>query len=181
MLDTGTNEQMLDTVVYGRDPPPLAGYELSTTPIQELDEHLATRDELMQELITHLHIAANPMKQEANGKHRDITFQVADWVFHQLQPYVFDVSLLKQRLGSETPTSGTLPLMRKNGRLHLILDKILDVREVHTNGSLKKEALVLWRGLSDANTTWEDVTQLSFNKAFFTWSLRTSFFSTTGE
>lgn len=36
--------------LYGREPPPLVRYEIGTTPVLELDEQLAARDEILQVL-----------------------------------------------------------------------------------------------------------------------------------
>lgn len=192
---------------FGRDPPPIAGYEAGTTPIQELDEQLLERDTLLSDLKQHLAAANNKMKQVADAKRRDISFEIGDWVFLKLQPYrqhtifrrtsqklttryfgpfqiearigpvayrlklpegtrvhsVFHVSLLKKRVGSETPTAGTLPPLRANGLLRLTPERVLDSRETEREGTRTKEALVLWQGLSVNDATWEDVEQLQLS------------------
>ena len=190
--------------VYGREAPPLMGYEQGSSSIQELDEQLAERDELLGDLKRHLETASNQMKQIADKKRRDISFKVGDWVFLRLQPYrqqsifrrtsqklstryfgpfqilervgpvsyrlqlpegtrvhsVFHVSLLKQRVGDDTPTSGTLPPLRISGGLRLKPERVLKLRTVFVEGGRKQEALVLWAGLPAQDATWEDCSQL---------------------
>lgn len=55
--------------------------------VEEIDEQLQTRDELLTELKHHLETASNRMKQQADRKHRDVEFAVDEWVFLRLQPY----------------------------------------------------------------------------------------------
>lgn len=65
----------------------------------------------------------------------------------------FHVSLLKKRVGLDTPTSGTLPPVRASGYPRLTPDRILQTRTSDHAGEQIEEALVLWRGLSDADAT----------------------------
>lgn len=189
--------------LYGREPPPLVGYEAGTTPIQELDEQLVQRDELLRDLKTHLQTAINRMKQVADAKRRDVTFAVGDWVFLRLQPYrqhsifrktsqklspryfgpfqvearvgpvayllklpegtrvhsVFHVSLLKRRVGDDTPTSGSLPPLRATAVLRLRPERVLDSRTFTEDGIQHRDTLVLWQGLPQEDATWEDWAQ----------------------
>lgn len=190
--------------LYGRDPPSLPGYERGATEIQELDEQLIEREAALTDLKTHLERANNRMKQAADSKRRDISFDVGDWVYLRLQPYrqhtifrrtcqklsyryygqfqvearigpvayrlklpegsrvhyVFHVSLLKKRIGSDTPVSGTIPPLRANGSLRLISEKILELRRSTTPGSHSREVLVQWLNLPLEDATWEDCHQL---------------------
>lgn len=189
---------------FGRDPPPLVGYESGTSPLRELDEQLLERDEILRELKAHLQAANNRMKQAADAKRRDVHFQVGDWVFLRLQPHrqhtifkrtsqklstkyfgpfqveecigpvayrlklpegtrvhsVFHVSLLKKRVGSDTPTSGSLPPLRSSGFLRLRPEQVLQFRDVTVDGKKMVEALVKWQDLPLADATWEDYVQL---------------------
>ena len=54
--------------LYGREPPPLVRYDIGTTPVLELDEQLAARDEILQVLKHNLERAGNRMKQAVDLK-----------------------------------------------------------------------------------------------------------------
>ncbi|KAL6331615.1 hypothetical protein AAG906_011555 [Vitis piasezkii] len=73
--------------LYGRPPPAIPSYEIGSCPIEELDDQMTARDELLQELKAHLHAANNRMKQAADKKWREVNFEVGDWVYLRLQPY----------------------------------------------------------------------------------------------
>lgn len=73
---------------------------------------------------------------------------------------VFHVSLLKKRLGSDTPVSGTIPPLRANGLLRLTPEKVLDIRHLTILGSNTRETLVQWQNLPLEDATWEDIHQL---------------------
>lgn len=62
-------------------------YQQALALVEEIDEQLRTRDELLDELKRHLAAASNRMKQFSDRKRRDVEFQVDDWVFLRLQPY----------------------------------------------------------------------------------------------
>ncbi|WZZ36193.1 hypothetical protein YC2023_019594 [Brassica napus] len=64
--------------IYGQDPPSLVGYERGSTQIQELDEQLLERDKVLQELKHNLQATINRMKQTADRKRRDVSFDVGD-------------------------------------------------------------------------------------------------------
>lgn len=73
--------------LYGRPPPPIPAYEVGSALNGELDEQLAERDELLLELKQHLATANSRMKQVADSKRRELTFQIGDWVLLRIQPY----------------------------------------------------------------------------------------------
>ncbi|KAG8639326.1 hypothetical protein MANES_14G117021v8 [Manihot esculenta] len=72
---------------YGRPPPSVPRYEVGHSLFHEVDQMLASRDEILQELKIHLSRAANYMKQVADSKRRDVEFQVGDLVYLKLKPY----------------------------------------------------------------------------------------------
>ena len=55
--------------------------------MNEVDQQLATRDEILRQLKANLHAANNRMQQVANSKRRDLEFQEDDWVFLKFHPY----------------------------------------------------------------------------------------------
>lgn len=79
---------------------------------------------------------------------------------------VFHVSLLKRRIVTDTPTSGTLPPLRANGFIQRTPERVLDFREIDHDGDKVREALVLWQGLTRDDATWEYVDQLRVSFPF---------------
>jgi hypothetical protein len=73
--------------LYGRLPPTIPHYHIGISPVNEVDQQLASRDEFLSLLKANLHAASNPMQQLANSKRRNVEFQVGDWVFLKLHPY----------------------------------------------------------------------------------------------
>lgn len=55
--------------------------------MNEVDQSLASRDALLQQLKDNLHAANNRMKQQVDSKRRDIEYQVGEFVFLKLHPY----------------------------------------------------------------------------------------------
>ena len=60
---------------------------MGTSPVNEVDKALLTRDELLAQLKRNLAIATNRMKQIADKHRRNVQFHKDDWVFLKLQPY----------------------------------------------------------------------------------------------
>lgn len=73
--------------LYGRLPPSIPHYQIGTSSVNEVDQTLASRDALLQQLKANLHAAANRMKQVADSKRRDVDYQVGDSIFLKLHPY----------------------------------------------------------------------------------------------
>lgn len=73
--------------LYGRPPPSIPHYDTGASAIQEADQMLASRDEILQQLKVNLSRSINHMKQKADAKRKDIEFQVGEWVYLKLQPY----------------------------------------------------------------------------------------------
>jgi len=75
-------------VLYGF-PPRLLGLDLSVAaPVPKLQQWLTDRD-LMQRLVEqHLHRAQHRMKRQADKHRTERSFNIGDWVFLKLQPYV---------------------------------------------------------------------------------------------
>ncbi|KAG8655554.1 hypothetical protein MANES_04G053766v8 [Manihot esculenta] len=73
--------------LYGRAPPTIPRYEAGTTAIQEADNILTTRDEILEQLKLNLSRSVNQMKQRADKHQKEVEFQVGDWAYLKLQPY----------------------------------------------------------------------------------------------
>ncbi|KAK1409444.1 hypothetical protein QVD17_35970 [Tagetes erecta] len=90
------------TVVYGRDPPPLIPYSHGDTKNNDLEQQLINRDDMLRLLQINLTKAQDRMRAQANGKRRELSFQVGDYVFLKIQPYR-QRSLAKRRYEKLSP------------------------------------------------------------------------------
>lgn len=73
--------------LYGRLPPSIPCYNIGASPVNEVDQILRTRDEILHKLKLTLHAANNRIKQLADKHRRDVVFSVGDYVFLRLHPY----------------------------------------------------------------------------------------------
>lgn len=73
--------------LYGHAPRYL-GITPDSVPVHDLQEWLQERQLMTAVLKQHLHRANNRMKHFADGKRTDRAFQVGDWVYLRLQPYI---------------------------------------------------------------------------------------------
>jgi translation initiation factor IF-1 len=55
--------------------------------VHEVDQHFLHRDALLKQLKANLETSVNRMKQIANRKRRDVSFEVGNWVLLKLHPY----------------------------------------------------------------------------------------------
>ncbi|KAA8542937.1 hypothetical protein F0562_024089 [Nyssa sinensis] len=77
----------LHGALYGRPSPPILTYQDGLSPVNEVDQSLLSRDELLKKLKCNLEASINRMKQVADLKRRDVTFEVGDLVFLKLHSY----------------------------------------------------------------------------------------------
>jgi len=68
---------------------------------------------------------------------------------------VFHASCLKREIAQHITSSPELPLLDEEGKLILVPDAILDVRERRLRNRVIKEYLVRWRDLPLEDDTWE--------------------------
>jgi len=71
-------------VVYGRPPPPMLPYSPGTARTETADAFLRSRDEMLAEVRQHLLQAQQLSKKYYDAGHRDVEFQVSDWVWLRL-------------------------------------------------------------------------------------------------
>ena len=71
-------------VVYGRSPPPLLPYTPGTARTEAADALLRSRDEVLAEVRQRLLQAQQLSKKYYDAGHRDVEFQVGDWVWLRL-------------------------------------------------------------------------------------------------
>lgn len=60
--------------LYGWPPPAIPYYHSGMTSVNEVDQQLLGRNELLQQLKTNLHAAQNSMQHYANTKRRHLEF-----------------------------------------------------------------------------------------------------------
>lgn len=89
-------------VVYGRDPPALVAYEPGIARLAAVDNQLVEQDEFLSEIRERLLQAQNYMKEHYDKTHRDVEFQVGQWVWLRLHSRAV-VSLGRQTLGKLSP------------------------------------------------------------------------------
>lgn len=68
-------------------PPQISCYQIGTSLVHEVDQQLASRDEILEQLKINLHTARNHMQQIANSKRRDVQYKEGNLTFLKLQPY----------------------------------------------------------------------------------------------
>ena len=73
--------------LYGRLPPPIPPYKDGLSLVHEVDQQLLNRDELLWQLKANLERSVNRMKQLADRKRRDVSFEVGEKVLLKLHPY----------------------------------------------------------------------------------------------
>ncbi|KAJ1259337.1 hypothetical protein BS78_10G146300 [Paspalum vaginatum] len=71
-------------VVYGRPPPALVPYTPGSAATAPVDELLQERDAFLEEVRDRLLQAQAYAKRRYDGQHRDLEFQVGDWVWLRL-------------------------------------------------------------------------------------------------
>ncbi|KAL4570019.1 hypothetical protein LXL04_025668 [Taraxacum kok-saghyz] len=74
-------------VVYGRKPPSVMQFVPGEIRVQAVLQELLDRDEAIKQLKLHLGQAQSNMKEQADKKRRDVSFQVGEWVYVKLKPY----------------------------------------------------------------------------------------------
>lgn len=74
-------------VLYGCDPPKLVNYDRGLAVTFEVDKYLRCRGEILRELKVHLLRAQQLMKAHANGKRREVEFNVGELVYLKIWSY----------------------------------------------------------------------------------------------
>ena len=73
--------------LYGRPAPVIPKYVIGSAKVDQVDQELIDRDELLQLLKDNLSTAQARMKQQADTRRSEREFSVGDWVYLRLQPY----------------------------------------------------------------------------------------------
>ncbi|XP_059064689.1 uncharacterized protein LOC131856783 [Cryptomeria japonica] len=151
---------------------------LSDSRVPLAQDWLQENEDIMRSLWENLQHAQNQQKIYADRHRIERAFEVDDMVFLRLQPYqvlrrvgevayevelppggkihnVFHVSCLKKALGQHITVSPDLPPMDAEGKLTLVPEEILEVRERQLRSKMIREYLVRWRNLPVEDATWE--------------------------
>ncbi|KAJ0890196.1 putative nucleotidyltransferase, Ribonuclease H [Helianthus annuus] len=108
--------------LYGMDPPIHLPYIPNSTTIDTLDTWLNTRDSMIATLKQSLERARNRMKQFADLKRSERSFEVGDWVFLKLQPYVQTSLRLHKYSKISQKYFGPFKVVKKIGEAAYTLD-----------------------------------------------------------
>ena len=73
--------------LYGRLSPTIPFYKEGLSPVNEVDQGLRNKDDLIMQLKANLGVTINHMKQTADKNRRDVEFELGDLVLLKLQPY----------------------------------------------------------------------------------------------
>ena len=71
-------------VVYGRDPPVIRAYEAREARLPAVEQQMLERDEFLAEVRDRLEQAQQYSKQQYDKKHRELSFEVGQWVWLRL-------------------------------------------------------------------------------------------------
>jgi len=142
--------------LYGRPPPSLPAYFDGATPVHEVEQTLLHRDELLLQLKQHLATATNRMKQTADKKRRDVSFNEGDMVFLRLQPYQQSSAFKRVHQKLATRFFGPYPIIQKVGNVayKLQLPEGVHIHSVFHMSLLKKY-------VGDASDTHTDLPPVS--------------------
>ncbi|GKC33355.1 transposon ty3-G gag-pol polyprotein [Tanacetum coccineum] len=169
-----------------RLPPKLVPYIRGTTKVQEVDEYLCDRDEVLRQLRNNLLASQNRMKVNADRHHRELEFNVGDLVYIKLQPYrqssvvsrysaklaprFFGPYKILNRVGPvayrvELPPGSLIHDVFHLSPTLMQPEEILEERVVQKGKYRPKtELLVKWRGRPREDATWE--TKWRFVRAY---------------
>lgn len=73
--------------VYGRKPPTVVQFIPGEIRVEAVGQELRDRDEALKQLKVHLSRAQAIMKEQADKKRQEVSFQIGEWVYVKLKPY----------------------------------------------------------------------------------------------
>ena len=73
--------------LYGRDPPALHRFQEPVSVVDPVERQIRERNVILDELKANLLRSQECMKEQADGKRRDVNFKKGDMVYLKLQPY----------------------------------------------------------------------------------------------
>ncbi|KAL4591834.1 hypothetical protein LXL04_004807 [Taraxacum kok-saghyz] len=150
--------------LYGRDPPGVTRYEKGQTAVASLEDQLVERDAILDELKFNILRAQQRMKTMEDKKRREVEYQVGDRVYLKLQPYR-QKSVKSRPCEKLSPPSIPCIAAEKNHRGSDLEDisktkvdpeELLGVRIREQSRENRREVLIKWKGMPEAEATWED-------------------------
>ncbi|RVW13399.1 Transposon Tf2-8 polyprotein [Vitis vinifera] len=155
--------------LYGRLPPSIPHYANGLSHVNEVDQSILTRDEVLQQLETNLELAATRMKHVADQKRREVEFQIGDLVLLKLYPYrqhsvfkraIKNLLIVSMYVGTSLPALVDLPPISDDGQLQVTPEKVVNRRWIKRGTKFIEESLVQWKNLPVEDATWEDTQML---------------------
>ncbi|GKC74520.1 putative retroelement pol polyprotein, partial [Tanacetum coccineum] len=148
-----------EVVLYGRDPPTIMGYDKGVATTFEVDRYLLERNEVLDELKMHLRRAQQLMKVQADGKRRDVQFQVGDLIVR------VGAVAYRLKLPATAAIHPVFHVAEPDLPVGLTEDMAVVCKPVEVigtrEGSEGLEVLVMWEGLTRDEATWERTDLLS--------------------
>jgi len=108
--------------LYGVTPPKLISYVPGLATNSAVDVHLQDRNQLINMLRDHLHLAQNRMKHQADKLRTEREFLVNDWVYLRLQPYRQKTIALRKNLKLSPRFFGPFKVLQRIGSVAYRLD-----------------------------------------------------------
>ncbi|KAE8702143.1 hypothetical protein F3Y22_tig00110500pilonHSYRG00129 [Hibiscus syriacus] len=161
--------------LYGRPPPTVPFYIISTSKNASIDATLTHRDQLLSELKQALRHSQQAMMQQTNKKRQDVKFEEGELVYIKLQPNVsyeidlpatsrihniFHISHLRRCLNNPPEPTFLIPATDEDDKPIVTPEKISDWRQLWSNGISKEQCLIQWSNTALTDCTWEDVEEL---------------------
>ncbi|KAD5961741.1 hypothetical protein E3N88_13214 [Mikania micrantha] len=153
-------------VVYGREPPKLYPYNKGETVNAELEHQLLARDDMLKLLKVNLQKAQDRMRNQANLKRREVSFEVGDFVLLKIQPYR-QRSLAKRRYEKLSRFFGPYPCgyvptfvipplpLTKDWEVDFYPKSVVSHHWVSENGVSVLELSIEWQHRPMEEATWE--------------------------
>ncbi|MCI04771.1 Ty-3/Gypsy retrotransposon polyprotein, partial [Trifolium medium] len=133
-------------IVYGRVPPVITRWVQGETRVAAVQKELMDRDEALKQLRDQLLRAQDRMKQLADKKRCDRSFEVGEWVFVKLRAHRQQSVVCRINAKLAARYYGPYPVVARIGAVAYQL-KLPEGSRV----------LIHWKGQGAEEATWEDV------------------------
>ncbi|XP_073121438.1 uncharacterized protein [Henckelia pumila] len=161
-----------------RQPPVLTNFVLGETKVAAVGLELSDRDEVLRHLKYNLQRAQNSMTKYANGRRKNMKFQVGDLVgsmAYKLQipkgskiHHVFHVSLIKWAVGAGHALQEIPRGLDADFIMGFEPHKVLSTRIKRMGTNDKLEVLISWKDKATEEATWEDAKEREAQFPHFT-------------